>query len=346
MSKSTSFVLPVDDTGAQTSDQPFAVQDSSGKTGYTYGVYLQDEWRILPTVTVNYGGRFDVVDAYAKDNAFSPRVNVVWHPFEGTTLHAGYSRYFTPPPFELIGNQTLGKFAATSGAPNPTGNDAVKAERANYYDIGASQVILPGLTLAVDGYLKTAHNLIDEGQFGAPIAFTAYNYDRSQQNGVEVSATYDRGPLSLYGNLAYSRGIGRNITSSQFNFSQSDLDYISKHYIHLDHDQRWTGSGGAAYTFNADTAFASRMSADLIVGSGLRRGGDVPNGLALPGYYTVNLSAVQKVQLVVGKPTELRLDVINLLDRRYEIRDGTGVGVGAPQYGLRRTILAGVTQRF
>ena len=41
------------------------------------------------------------------------------------------------------------------------------------------------------------------------------------------------------------------------------------------------------------------------------------------------------------------MDVINLLDRRYELRDGAGmVGVGAPQHGLRRAILAGLTQRF
>ena len=43
---------------------------------------------------------------------------------------------------------------------------------------------------------------------------------------------------------------------------------------------------------------------------------------------------------------ELRLDVINLLDEKYQIRNGTGVGVGAPQFGPRRTILAGLTQRF
>jgi hypothetical protein len=38
--------------------------------------------------------------------------------------------------------------------------------------------------------------------------------------------------------------------------------------------------------------------------------------------------------------------VINLLDRRYLLRDGSGLGVGNPQYGLRRAILGGVTQRF
>jgi hypothetical protein len=37
---------------------------------------------------------------------------------------------------------------------------------------------------------------------------------------------------------------------------------------------------------------------------------------------------------------------LNIGDATYEIRNGTGVGVGAPQFGIRRTILAGLTQRF
>ena len=56
----------------------------------------------------------------------------------------------------------------------------------------------------------------------------------------------------------------------------------------------------------------------------------------------MNLSVVQKLPT----RTELRLDVLNVGDTVYQIRNGTGVGVGAPQYGLRRTILAGLTQRF
>jgi len=39
-----------------------------------------------------------------------------------------------------------------------------------------------------------------------------------------------------------------------------------------------------------------------------------------------------------------RLDVINLLDREYQIRNGTGVGVGAPQYGPRRGIFVGISK--
>ncbi len=88
-----------------------------------------------------------------------------------------------------------------------------------------------------------------------------------------------------------------------------------------------------------------------MVGSGLRAdyssvNGDVPNGRALPGYYTVNLSAVQTIKTGYVGQTQLRLDVVNLMDRKYEIRDGTGVGVGAPQFRLRRTMLAGIAQPF
>jgi outer membrane receptor protein involved in Fe transport len=46
------------------------------------------------------------------------------------------------------------------------------------------------------------------------------------------------------------------------------------------------------------------------------------------------------------KGLELRVDIINLLDQIYLIRNGTGVGVGAPQFGPRRTFLVGLTQRF
>ncbi len=346
-SSTVSSVLPVDGTGAPTGAQPFNVYDGSGKTGGLYGAYVQDEWKILPTVTVNYGARFDAVDQYTHESQLSPRVNVVWTATPSTTVHAGYSRYFTPPPFELVGANTLGQFNGTTAAPSVNQDSTVKAERSNYYDAGISQIVLPGLTVGVDAYYKQARNLIDEGQFGAPIILSAFNYAKGQVSGLELSATYERGPWSLYGNLAYSRAIGKDIVSSQFNFAADELAYISQHYIHLDHDQRWTSSAGAAYTANAGTSHPTRISADVFTGSGLRASTPtVPNGRGLPTYAVLNLSVVQKLNVGIGKGTELRLDLLNVTDAKYEIRDGTGVGVGAPQYGLRRAVLAGLAQRF
>jgi hypothetical protein len=72
----------------------------------------------------------------------------------------------------------------------------------------------------------------------------------------------------------------------------------------------------------------------------------VPNGASLSEYATVNASIVQKLDLGLGQETELRFDVLNIGDAIYEIRNGTGVGVGAPRFGIRRAILVGLTQRF
>jgi hypothetical protein len=103
------------------------------------------------------------------------------------------------------------------------------------------------------------------------------------------------------------------------------------------------GSAGIAYTANRDRQHPTRLSVDAIVQSGLRAGtATVPNGIALPVYGAVNMSVVQRV----ASRTELRLDILNIGDNTYQICNGTGVGVGAPQFGIRRTILAGLTQRF
>ncbi|MFT8418972.1 MAG: TonB-dependent receptor [Acetobacter sp.] len=358
VSKTTSTVfsnqIGVDSDGNPIYDSQTATKhDGSGKTGMVYGLYAQDEWRPLRNLTINYGLRFDGVSEYTAEHQVSPRVNVVWKPWQGGTLHAGYSRYFTPPPFEVVSGGSLNQLANTSGAPNNYTNSKVRAERDHYFDAGFAQTILPGWNVSFDAYYKLAKNLIDEGQFGAPIILSGFNYRHGQVNGYEVSTSYDRGPLSLYGNFAWSRAIGKKITSAQFNFEQADMTYISNHWVHLDHDQRWTASAGAAYTFFHKTRAPLRLSATMVYGSGLRADDEangIPNGLALTPYATVNFSAVQTIHNTFGTAwagdTQLRLDVINLGDHTYMLRDGSGIGVGAPQYGLRRTILCGISQGF
>jgi outer membrane receptor protein involved in Fe transport len=339
-----SLVLPTDDTGAQTSDQPLSIVDSSGKTGWLGGLYAQDEWKVWPNVTLNFGARFDMVSAFTHESQLSPRVNVVWQPTDATTFHAGYARYFTPPPFELVAPTSIALLANTTAAPAVTTDDPVRAERSHYFDVGATQIVLPGLKLGADAYYKIAKNLIDEGQFGAPIILTPFNYARGYATGVELTSSYDFENWSLYANLAVAQAEGKKIVSSQFNFAQDELDYIATHFIHLDHDQTYTASAGVAYTVPWTK---TKLSASMIFGSGLRASTDtIPNGASQKDYEQVNLSAVQKVDTGFLKGLEVRLDVVNLLDQKYQIRNGTGVGVGAPQFGPRRAVFAGLTQRF
>ena len=340
-SNTTSLVLPTDAAGLQTSDVPDKIQDDGGKTAWTYSVYLQDEWKLLDSLTLNYGGRFDLVDAFTHENQLSPRLNLVWTPTDTTTVHAGYARYFTPPPFELVGGETVAKFANTTAA-SAIATDAVsRAEKADYFDLGISQKLLPGLTVGLDAYYKNDQNLIDEGQFGAPIILTPFDYAQGRQYGAELSATYRHGPLTAYGNFAANLAEGRDIVSSQFSFQPDDLAFIGSHFIHLDHDQTYSASAGVSYRIGE-----TRFSADLLYGSGLRADGDFPNSHSLPDYVQVNLGVGRTFDLPAVGALALRIDVINAFDEKYEIRDGTGVGVGAPQFGPRRGFFAGLTKSF
>jgi outer membrane receptor protein involved in Fe transport len=341
----TSNVLPVDENGVQTTDQAISIFDSASKTGWVYSYYLQDEWKIIPSLTLNFGARYDQFAEFVSERQLSPRANLVWQPTDATTFHLGYSRYFTPPPFELIASPTIALFANTTAAPAVTLDSVAKAERAHYFDVGATQIILPGLKAGIDAYYKIASDLLDEGQFGAPILFTPFNYQKGLVKGVELSLSYEIDNWSFYGNFAASQELGKNIISSQFNFSPDDLAFITNSYIHTDHDQTYTSSAGIKYTL---PPYNTRFAVDLTAGSGLRTtlSGGPPNGAALPGYQQVNFSIVQPIDTGIYKGLELRFDVLNLFDQIYELRSGTGLGVFAPQFGPRRTFLAGLTQRF
>ncbi len=83
-------VFPTDTSGNPTG-APFAIPVDTTIHGLFLGAYVQDEWKILPKVTINYGARFDLFYAsFDKENQPSPRVNNIYQPFESTTLHAGY----------------------------------------------------------------------------------------------------------------------------------------------------------------------------------------------------------------------------------------------------------------
>ncbi|MDB6102367.1 MAG: TonB-dependent receptor, partial [Gammaproteobacteria bacterium] len=330
-SNTFSQVLPTDATGAQTTDIPIGIVDNTRNSQTIESVYLQDEWKIDSVFTVNYGLRFDHYTAFSSGSQVSPRVNFVWQAFENTTVHAGYSKFFSPPPFELVSNTSVVKYANTTAAFSGIG-DPVKAEKSNYYDVGVQQKLTSELTVGVDSYYKQATNLVDEGQFGAPIILTPFNYAHGQVYGVELTGNYTVGHFQSYANFAIQRAIGKGIVSGQFNFSPDDLAWIANHYIHLDHEEQVTASAGASYEWREGT----RVSGDLILGSGLRATVNTPNDDHLPYYEQVNLGVSHAFDRQGLKGFSARFDVINALDKKYEIRNGTGIGVGAPQFGPRR----------
>jgi outer membrane receptor protein involved in Fe transport len=348
---SATSVFPVDTAGNPTGSA-FTVADEQTLHALFEGAYLQDEWRLLPGLTLNYGARLDQFSSSFDDESqLSPRVNLIYQPLDSTTLHLGYSRYFTPPPVENVPGSTVQQFAGTSNQSAVTEDDPVKAERSNYFDAGITQKLGAGLQVGLDAYYKRAKNQLDDGLFGQTLILSAFNYAEGEIYGLEFSGSYSRGGFTTYLNLAHSVARGEDWDSAEFLFSPADLAYVKNHWIFLDHDQVLSGSFGADYVWKRARG-NTRVYVDSLYGTGLRTdetapdGTNIPNGGTVSPYYTVSVGAEQSFKAGLHRFWKVRLDIVNLTDNSYELRDGTGVGVNAAQYGMRRGIFGSLSYAF
>ena len=340
-------VIPEDPaTGAQ-NGLPFSVFSRDYSTAYSYGIYLQDEWKITKALTLNYGGRFDIYQSsQIRQNQISPRINATYKIDKNTRIHGGYASYFTPPPLENIPQGSVSQFVNTTNAATPgLPNGLVMSERAHYFDLGIVHNFTPEYQVGLDGYYKVSQNTLDDGQFGATPILSAFNYRRGQICGIELSQSYTKGGFSAYGNIAVEQGIGTQVNSAQsVLFGADDYNYIASHYIYLDHSQSFTGSFGLSYYIQPTE---TTPYLEMVCGSGLRTDIDgVPNGGSLPAYDSVNVGFTQGFKWAGLEHLTARFDVVNVGDQIYELRDGSGVGVFAPQFGQRRSFYGGLTYSF
>ncbi|HEX4629532.1 MAG TPA: TonB-dependent receptor [Chthoniobacterales bacterium] len=333
------LVFPVDANGNQIDTTPERIVDNGAKYGYFYGFYLQDEWKPFEQLTINFGARFDVVDAFSNENQLSPRINVVYTPWTGTSVHAGYARYFTPPPLENVDQTTIAKFTGTTNESEDTQNSPTRSERANYFDVGVTQKVTEGFQLGLDAFYKYSHSVLDEGQFGQALILSSFNYKRGEIYGAEFTSSYEKGGFSAYLNVSYEVARATQVSSAQFLFGQDEIDFIQDHYVFLDHDQRFSGSLGASYSWGD-----WKIATDGLYGNGLRRG--FANTQKNPPYETVNASIQRQIKINGKNSILVRFDVLNLFDKTYVLRDGSGIGVVAPQFGQRRGFFGTVSYEF
>src|SRR6516164_3170568 len=246
-------------------EPPFSITDDVAKLGWLAGVYAQDEWKITDKLTLNAGLRFDQMWQFVDANQLSPRASLTYKPFDGTTFHAGYARYFTPPILIEAAPVNFNLFNNTTAAvTNPIGNPLLP-ERSHYFDAGIDQKILfecssaqskdcSTVDLGIDAYYKVAKDLLDNGQFGQALILSGFNYAKGVAQGVEFSAKYHNGNFQAYANLAVSQQKATQPVSNQFLFDNAtpladlggltEFQYLSTHWIYTDHNQYVTGSAG------------------------------------------------------------------------------------------------------
>jgi outer membrane receptor protein involved in Fe transport len=333
-----STVLPLD-SGGNPVDTPFQIADSNSKLGWNAGVYVQDEWRITDKLTLNFGLRFDQMWQYVNANQLSPRINLVYKPLDGTTFHAGYARYFTPPAQAIAAPTNIAATVNTTAQPENFQQNPVLPERAHYFDVGLTQKITPELQVGIDAYYKIARDLLDDGQFGQALILSGFNYETGYNSGVELSAIYKNGNFSAYGNIAWARQVAKNVVSNQYLFGNDELAYIANNYIYTDHAQMWTASAGASYLWDN-----TKFGASMVYGSGLRSG--FANTDHVAPYATANIGVSREFTVPDFGKFTARFDVVNVFDAVYELRDGSGIGVFAPQFGARRGFYVGLSKKL
>lgn len=230
-------------------------------------------------------------------------------------------------------------FDNTTGALSSSGNATPLPERADYYDIGVQQSFGPHWQAGVDAYAERLSDVLDLGQFGQALVYSDFNYAKGRIHGFELTGNFSSGPWDAYGNLTYLSAEAKDVVTGQYNFDPAELAYIKDHYIRVDHAQKWTLTTGGSYHW-ANTL----LSADLTYGSGYPT--RFANQQTLPGYVTVDAAIAHTWHVPRLGALRTRFSIVNVFDRVYEIRDGGGVGAGAPQYLPRRSLYLTISKSF
>jgi hypothetical protein len=172
------------------------------------------------------------------------------------------------------------------------------------------------------------------------VVLTQFNWGSGYSEGAEFKVKYQNGNFKAYANLAYNITRAVDPVSNQYLLDADEYAFLLNNYHYTDDMQMMTGSAGVSYRWNK-TLFTT----DLIYGSGMRSG--FANTDHTTPYASVNFGVSQELPSAPGaKPLTVRFDIVNLFDQIYELRDGSGIGVFAPQYGARRGFYFGVSQKL
>lgn len=341
-STTSSLVLRLDSNGRVINNKPVFINDDLHVSGHTMGGYLSDAWKLTDWATADLGVRYDVAITQTHTNAISPRVGLTLALDPDFRVRAGFSHGFNPPPMQRTSRRTVSTFYNTTATSFSLRNDPPLPEESDQMDAAFDWAVSPHVNVTVDAYRKTAKNLLDEGQFTAPLVTVPFNFAKGRSVGSDAQISWRDGAFSTWLGVSVRRVRGERIVSSEYNFSTVVLNYLSRHWVDLDGGERADAAAGASWRTEK-----MELSAEATYGSGAVATNKTPNDSTLPQRWRIDLSAVRGLDF--PEPfgaIDIRLDVINVLDQVNELRDGTGLTLGGRQYGPRRQAYLGLLRSF
>jgi iron complex outermembrane receptor protein len=253
-----------------------------------FGIYLQDQIDLLPQLKLLLGGRFDWVsqeieladgsESFQADEAFSPRVGLVYQPSDDHSLYASYSRSFL---------QSVG---------TAFDNTLFEPERGTQYEVGLKSDWLDGrLSTTLALYQITRSNVLTED-----LANPNFSVQTGEQRsrGIELIATGEILPgWDIVAGYAYTDA---TITEDNTFEPGNRLNNVPENSASL-----WT-------TYELQTGSLQGLGFGLGVFYVGPRQGDLANSFEIPGYTRTDASIFyNRDNFRVG------LNFENLFDVRY-----------------------------
>jgi len=278
-----------------------SLQQRSTPGGNLEAVFVQDQFRWTPWLTLNGGVRLTHFGGRISENAADPRAGVAINiPRLHWVVRGSYSRFYQAPPLDTLSGPLL-EFATQQGVAFLP----LHGERDEQHEIGLA-IPLKGW-VADFAYFRTgAHNYFDHDVIGNSNIFFPLTIQAARIRGFESTL---KSPLLLeryHAHLAFSNqqaeGFG-GVTGGLTSFAPPPVGGF-----YLDHDQRNTLTAGV------DGSLPWRLygSVDVNYGSGFLAA-DGPTHL--PGYATVDFSLGRSF----GENFSVRAEATNIADRRYQL---------------------------
>jgi outer membrane receptor for ferrienterochelin and colicins len=236
-------------------DAPFFQYLDDQRSSASWALYLQDEIRILDSLILSTGLRYDRYDSFG--GTTNPRLALIYKPREGSSLKLLYGQAFrAPSAFE---------FYYSDGGQTTKANPDLKPERIRTYEAVYEQYFLKHYRSSLSGFYYRINDLISQRVDSADGLIQFENIDAVVAKGgeLELEGIWEGG---IKGRLSYTYqqvedgNTGQVLTNSPRHLAKFNLVLpVFRDRVFLGVEEQYQSSRttlaqsqtGAAYTSNA-----------------------------------------------------------------------------------------------